>query len=497
METLRCWLSIIASIVRSYKKRSAQYYHIKFLNPILCLYVLGGPFAIAQNRYELAETALQRGHYEEAIQHFTNAGKNEKTLARLGYAYSQLGRYAEATRAYQDALRFAGESRSLEIQTTVPQALLGLGYIAYQQGRFDDGIRLYTEVIQQGRVGVAEAHHNLGRIYAGRGEIEKAIAAQQQAITEAPDFADAHYHLGVLYSRRRNWRAAINAYKKTVELAPRMPNVHYQLARCYRQIGDTQKSEKAMQRFRALKVADAEIQKHLEAVFVADADEKAEALLKLATTYLKHEKYEEATHEFTRVRTYSTSDTHIARMSAGLGRIAVEQGNITEAITHYESAVQLGLETAEIYHNLGVAYMQNRDGKNALEQFHRALDINANLPETSIMLGTLYAANKNFEAAETHYQHAIALASEGAMAYHGLAYLYGQHNQNLKKAIELARQATELSPNSAPYYNTLSWLCYKVGRYKEAETAILKAIALAPDNRLYRDGLEEIRQHGK
>ena len=516
METLLRWLSIlhenkknqrvivysqrlpeISSAVRSCKKRPLQYYPIKFLNLILYLHILGGPFAIAQNSYELGEAALQRGHYEEAVQHFTKTEKNGKALARLGYAYSQLGRYADATRAYQDALHFAGEPRSLETQTTVPQALLGLGYIAYQHGRFDDAIRLYKEVIQHGKAGVAEAHHNLGRIYAGRGAIERAITAQQQAIAEASDFADAHYHLGVLYSRKRDWHAAINAYKKTIELVPTMSNAHYQLARCYQQTTDIQKAKKAMQRFRALKAADVEIQKHLEAVFIADADEKAEALLKLASTYLKHERYEEATHEFTRVRIYSTLDTHIAKMSAGLARIAVEQGNITEAIAHYESALQHGLETAEIYHNLGVAYMQNRDGKNALEQFHHALDINANLPETSMMLGTLYAANKNFEAAETHYQHAIALAPEGAMAYHGLAYLYGQHNQNLEKAIELARQATELSPNSAPYHNTLSWLCYKVGKYAEAETAILTAIELAPDNPLYRDGLTEIRQHGK
>lgn len=487
----------IASTVCACEKRFFQYYPVKFLNLILCLHILGGPSAIAQNSYELGEAALQHGNYKEAVQYFIKAEKNGKTLARLGYAYSQLGRYGNATRAYQDALRFAGEPRSLETQVAMSQALLGLGYITYQQGRFDDAVRLYKEVIQQDKAGVAEAHHNLGRIYAGRGEIEKAIAVQQQAIAEAPDFADAHYHLGVLYSRGRDWHAAINAYEKTVELTPTMPNVYYQLARCYRQTTDIQNAEKAMQRFRALKAADVEIQKHLEAVFVADIDEKAEALLKLARTYLKHERYEEAIHEFTRVRIHSTSDTHIAKMSAGLGSIAVEQGNITEAIAYYESALQHGLETAEIYHNLGIAYMQNRDGKNALEQFHRALDINANLPETSMMLGTLYAANKNFEAAETHYQRAIALAPEGAIAYHGLAYLYGQHDQNLEEAIELVRHATALSPNSARYYNTLSWLCYKVGRYQEAEIAILKAIALAPDNPLYRDGLTEIRQHGK
>ena len=483
---------------RSYKKRQLQNHIIKFLHLIFCLYVLGGHFAIAQNAYELGESALQLENYEEAIQHFTSGEKSRKVLARLGYAYSQLGRYAEATRAYQDVLRSdVSEKHSAETDIVVSQALLGLGYIAYRQGKFDEAIQLYMEVVQQDTAGVAEAHHNLGRIYAGRGEIEKAVTAQQQAIAETPDLAEAHYQIGMLYSRQQNWQAAIAAYQKTVALVPTMPNAYYQLARCYQQTGNISEAEKVMQRFRALKAADTEIQKHLEAVFVADTDEKAEALLKLANTYLKHERYEEAARTFQRARTYGILDTHIAQISAGLASVKLKQGDPTQAITHYEYAIELGLETAEIYQNLGIAYMQNRDGENALKQFHRALEIDANLPETLTMLGTLYAAKNKFDEAETHYQRAIALAPEAAVAYHGLAYLYGQHNRNLEKAVGLARHATELSPDAAPYYNTLSWLCYKVGKYDAAETAILKAIELAPDNRLYQEGLAEIRQERK
>ncbi|MXV73626.1 tetratricopeptide repeat protein [Candidatus Poribacteria bacterium] len=466
---------------------------LRWLSITLCLYALGGHPATAQNAYELGEAALQLENYEEAIQHFTSAEKSGKTLARLGYAHSQLGHYAEATRAYQEALH----KDNVESQTAVAQALLGLGYIAYQQGKFDDAIRRYTEVVQQDMAGIAEAHHNLGRIYAGRGEIEKAVTAQQHAIAEDPNLAEAHYHLGILYSRKQDWQTAIAAYQKTIALTPTMPNAYYQLARCYQQTGDILETEKAMQRFRDLKVADTEIQKQLEAVFVADTDEKAEAFLQLANTYLKHERYEKATQTFKRIGKYSTSDTHTAQVSAGLASVALEQGHPKQAVTHYERAIVLGLETAEIYHNLGIAYMQNRDGENALKQLHRALEINPNLPETLTMLGTLYAAKNKFDEAETHYERAIVLAPEAAMAYHGLAYLYGRHNQKLEKAVELARHATKLSPDSAPYYNTLSWLCYKIRKYDAAETAILKAIELAPDNPLYQEGLAEIRQREK
>ena len=119
---------------------------LRWLSITLCLYALGGHFAVAQNAYELGEAALQLEDYEAAIQHFTDAEKSGQTLARLGYAYSQLGRYAEAIHAYQEVLH----RDNIETETAAAQALLGLGYIAYRQGRFDEAIRRYTEVIQQG-----------------------------------------------------------------------------------------------------------------------------------------------------------------------------------------------------------------------------------------------------------------------------------------------------------------------------------------------------------
>ena len=138
--------------------------------------------------------------------------------------------------------------------------------------------------------------------------------------------------------------------------------------------------------------------------------------------------------------------TNIAQVSAGLGRVALEQGNVTQAITHYKHAIQLGLKTTEIYHYLGIAYMQNRDGQNAIKQFQQALTLNTGFPESHLMLGALYTTGKKFDNAEKHYQRAITLAPEMAAAYHGLAYLYGQYDRNLEKAIVFSTQSDRIFP---------------------------------------------------
>ena len=66
----------------------------------LCLYLGSVQFAHSQNAYELGEEALQYGNYEQTIKHLNNAPSTGKTLIRLGFAYSQLGRYTETTRVY-------------------------------------------------------------------------------------------------------------------------------------------------------------------------------------------------------------------------------------------------------------------------------------------------------------------------------------------------------------------------------------------------------------
>ena len=64
----------------------------------------------------------------------------------------------------------------------------------------------------------------------------------------------------------------------------------------------------------------------------------------------------------------------------------------------------------------------------------------------------------------------------------------------LDEAVLLSKKAADLSPKSTSYLNTLALLYYKQGKYQEAEAAIKKAIKLAPENPLYREGLKQIQK---
>ena len=80
----------------------------------LCLFLGSVQCVHSQDAYQLGEEALQYGNYEQAIRYLKNTTPTGKSLIRIGFAYSQLGRYKEATDIYQKALRLvkAGEFES-------------------------------------------------------------------------------------------------------------------------------------------------------------------------------------------------------------------------------------------------------------------------------------------------------------------------------------------------------------------------------------------------
>lgn len=67
-----------------------------------------------------------------------------------------------------------------------------------------------------------------------RGQIEEAIAAAQEALRLAPDFADAHQYLGTtLVTRKRDFVRGLRELERARDLAPDDPAAHYTLGWSY------------------------------------------------------------------------------------------------------------------------------------------------------------------------------------------------------------------------------------------------------------------------
>jgi arylsulfatase A-like enzyme/Flp pilus assembly protein TadD len=163
-----------------------------------------------------------------------------------------------------------------------------------------------------------------------------------------------------------------------------------------------------------------------------------------------------------------TSKTMFSEPSPGklygylfLGKIAIKKGDYAEAIhnlTEFLSAVNQAKETNEkylsnfkehisqSYHNLGMAYAEEKDFDKAMSFYLKAVEIDPNASITYYNMGNLYLRQNKNEEAEKYYIKALNIDPQLAEAHYDLGLVYSKKNQ-FQKAIYHYQEAIRLKPD--------------------------------------------------
>ena len=86
-------------------------------------------------------------------------------------------------------------------------------------------------------------------------------------------------------------------------------------------------------------------------------------------------------------------------------------------------------------------------------------------------------ARQDYEAAVAGYRHVIELDPSFALAYQGLAEVYGRMDR-LDDAIEAIHKAIEIDPDESLFHTSLSRFLQRLGKIPEAEAAAAQAANL-------------------
>jgi tetratricopeptide (TPR) repeat protein len=166
-----------------------------------------------------------------------------------------------------------------------------------------------------------------------------------------------------------------------------------------------------------------------------------------------------------------------------LGNALVRKKLVDEAITHYEKAVELRPDYADGHYNLGSALLQEGRIDEAIAHWQKTLSLQPNDAEAHTTLGDALLRKGEIGQAIAHYETALEIAPRSILTLNNLAWALSTcpdaSLRNGAKAIELAQKADQLAGGQNPIFiRTLAGAYAENGRFTDAIETAQRALQL-------------------
>ncbi|HTY88068.1 MAG TPA: tetratricopeptide repeat protein [Candidatus Acidoferrum sp.] len=171
-----------------------------------------------------------------------------------------------------------------------------------------------------------------------------------------------------------------------------------------------------------------------------------------------------------------TSDNWLGQNN--LGNALLKKRNLDEAIAHFQKALQLVPDNAEVYYNLGDALLKKGSVDEAIANFQRALKIKPDYVEAHNNLGNALFKKGSVDEAIVHFQRALQIKPDYAEVRNNLdVALAKAHDDYATTLVQMGRddeaiiefrEALELFPDFADARHDLAVTLLHKGQVNEA-----------------------------
>ena len=258
----------------------------------------------------------------------------------------------------------------------------------------------------------------------------------------------AYHDLGIKHSKQNNTEESIECFKKVLDLDQNIPNVYFNLGIQHDKQNNTEESIKCIEKAIELKPDNSKFYTFLGLQYEKDN--------KLSKSIKCFEKAAEVN---------PTSMSYIA-----LGEKYSNQNRLEESIKCFEKALlldqtksylikkikdeQLKLKKLKIimsYHDLGIQHAKQKNTKESIECFKKALELDPNNPTDYFNLGIQHAKQYNTEESIKCLEKAFELKPDNITFYILLGLKYQKDNK-LSKSIQCFEKAAKVIPTNLPHY---------------------------------------------
>lgn len=298
-----------------------------------------------------------------------------------------------------------------------------------------------------------------GRLHAGLGDLEQAIAVLQRGVEDFPDDHRMRLLLARMLVNTEDYAGAIQHFRELARQNPDDSDLHLALALIELESGDTE-------------AAITELQGLLE----QDTDNTSVAF-HLGQAHEQAGQVDEALSAWRRIRTGDEYLPSRLRMT----RLLVEQQRTDELMVMMQEERNRHPQQALELYQVEIEALMHTHAQQAMQRANEALaqfELNTPLLYTRAIL-----AERLGDAAglERDLRSILQREPENTMALNALGYTLADRNERLDEALQLIEQAHSLEPEDPAILDSLGWVHFRLGNTELAEELLRRAFAAFPD----------------
>lgn len=477
-----------------------------------------------------------KGEYAQAALEYLEAMRFEKNHAMyfaLAKCYSALNKPALAMEAAREAVRLAPEKLDYR------RLLADISSAAYD---FDGAASQYEQILARDSTSI-DVWYNLARVYQARkplkaletyehitahfgpewevllqtaelanklGENARAATALKAMVEIDPSNKELKRTLAQTDVRAGNLDEAITLYRDLHDIDP--ANLEYQaeIAGVWLLKKDYHRAAELFDTILSRDTVSADVKVHIGELYYAQI-EKDSTLIPLTRTIFERirdshpddwrpywflggiaslEKDDSlAVRSFRKV-------TELASWNADgwvfLSSVYLTKNDFSRSVSILEAAEKAVPEDFRVNFFLGVAYSRTGRNPDAARVLEKARQINPRDVEAIAQLALVYDSMKKTEESDSLYEEALRLDPANHLVLNNYGYSLAERNLQLDRALQMAKKAIEAQPDNPSYLDTIGWVYFRLGRYRDAEVYVKRAISKGEVSAVVHEHLGDI-----
>ena len=441
--------------------------------------------------YELAIIKKAKNNYPDAQEFLEKAvtvnPDNEWYWAALADCYEKSNSFDKLENVFNELIRINPDK--IDYYYDKANAL-------YYLNKYDEALQVYKK-IEELTGPTDDLLANRQKIYLKQNKVDLAAQQLEQMITADPSQIKYYLFLSQLYSSNNQPDKALKTLLAGEKIKPNSGLVHLALADIYRDKKDVEHSYNELTL--AFAIPDLDIEQKIKIIGgylprLTDPNVKASALelSRILTVahptdargyaiygdmLLQNEKPKDAKQMYQKS---VALNSQVYDVQEQLVRLDLGENDIAGAIKDGESSLSLFPNQAWMNYLVGVAWMQKKDYKKAVDYLKNASSLELQdkdlLSQCFSALGDCYHDLKDIKSSDEAYDKALTYNADNAFTLNNFAYYLSLRGEQLDKAAKMSKRSTELQPGNASFEDTYAWILFRQKDYAGAKTWIEKAL---------------------